>query len=146
MKHFILALGTMFTWGSISAQECGDGVTYASQKQTEFDKRFDAYPKLNGNKGMPKFKGGDEKLDELIRSHLKLSEEARTQIFNLNFKFTITCDGRLKDVVQIGDKRADSWTNIAEIIPSSGWEPARKDGKPVDCVYFGKVMVNGSQY
>lgn len=146
MKHSLLSLCLLFMCGSLYAQECGEGLTYASQKQTEFDSRFDAYPKLDGNKGMPQFKGGDKKLEELIRSQLKLSEEARTQIFILNFKFTISCDGRVKDVMQIGDKRADAWTNITEIIPMSGWEPARKDGKPVDCIYFGRVMVNGSQY
>ncbi len=145
MKTFLLILTAFMIFGFTPNPDCGDGKVYANKKQTEFDKRFDSYPKING---VPKFKGGDKKLDKLIRSKLKLSDVAKTQIFNLNYQFTVTCDGKIKDVKQIGDSKADDWTNIVEIIQGTevDWTPAKNDGKTVDCVYFSKIFINGSQY
>lgn len=125
--------------------DCGDGNVYANKEQTQFDKRFDSYTKISG---CPKFEGGDKKLDKLIGKNLKLSATAKTQIFNLNYRFIVTCEGKIKDVKQIGDPKADDWTNISEIIEGTEgkWTPAQKDGKPVDCVYFRTFFVNGSSY
>jgi hypothetical protein len=145
MKKALLILITFLFFGFASNPDCGDATVYANKKQTENDKRFDIYPKI---KAAPKYKGGDKKLDELIRSKLKLSEAAKTLVFNLNYQFTVTCDGKVKDVKQIGDSKADDWTNIVEIILSTeaDWTPAKKDGKTVDCVYFRKLFINGSEY
>lgn len=49
--------------------DCGDGKVYANKKQTEFDKRFGSYPKIDG---VPTYDGGEKKLEKLIRSKLKL--------------------------------------------------------------------------
>lgn len=125
--------------------DCGDGNVYASKKQTENDKRFESYQKINS---APKFKGGDKKLDNLIRSRLKLSEIAKTQIFNLNYQFTVTCDGKIKNIKQLGDQKANDWTNIVDIIQGTegSWKPAKKNGNPVDCVYFRTLWVMGNKY
>jgi len=147
MARILISICLCLVFGRGIAQVCGDGVTYASKEQTEFDKRFDSYPKLVGKKGTPKYPGGDKKLDELIRSRLKVSAEGKNMVFNLNFRLVIGCDGVVKHAEQIGDKRFSEMTNIVEILMSTaGWTPARKEGQPVDCVYFGKILVNGSQY
>jgi hypothetical protein len=127
------------------APECGDGNVYANATQTQNDNRFADYTKIDG---IPEYKGGEKKLDKLILAQLKLSDVAKTQIFNLNFQFTVTCDGKIKDVKQIGDPKANDWTNIVEIIQGTegSWTPAKKDGQPVDCIYFDKVFINGSKY
>lgn len=124
---------------------CGDGKVYANKKQTEHDKRFDSYPKI---KGIPKYKGGEKKLTEYILSKLTLSEVAKTQIFFLNYQFTVTCDGSIKDIKQIGDPKAADWTNITEILPGTegSWKPAKNDGQPVDCVYFHRIFIQGSDH
>jgi hypothetical protein len=140
MKTLLLIL-TTFLMISMSTPDCGDGTVYANQKQTENDKRFDDYQKIDE---VPQYNGGDKKLDKLIRSKLKLSKVAKTQIFNLNYRFTVTCDGKIKDVKQIGDSKIDDWTNIVDIIQDTegNWTPAKKDGKPVDCIYFSKIFIN----
>lgn len=145
MRTILLTLTTLLILSFTKAPDCGDGSVYANKKQTEYDKRFESYQKIDG---VPKYKGGDKKLDKLIRSKLKLSDVAKTRIFNLNYQFTVTCDGKIKDVKQIGDSKADDWTNIVEIImgTDADWTPAEKDEKPVDCVYFNKIFINGSQY
>ncbi len=141
----ILSAALCFGFSTNPTHNCGDGNVYANKKQTEYDKRFDNYEKISG---LPKFKGGNKKLDKFVRNNLKLSEIAKAQIFNLNYQFTVTCDGIIKDVKQIGDSRADDWTNISEVIKKTqeNWTPARKDGKPVDCIYFSRIFVNGSNY
>jgi len=147
MKQFLIILEVALCFGFTTNlnPDCGDGNVYANKKQTEYDKRFDYYEKISG---LPKFKGGDKKLDKVVRKNLELSEVAKTQIFNLNYQFTVTCDGKIKDVKQIGDSRADDWTNISDVIKKTeeDWTPAKKDGKSVNCVYFAKVFVNGSTY
>ncbi|PWL24066.1 MAG: hypothetical protein DCO96_14860 [Fluviicola sp. XM-24bin1] len=87
-------------------------------------------------------------MDKFVINNLELSEAAKTQIFNLNYQFTVTCDGKIKDVKQIGDSKADDWTNIAEVIKKTeeSWTPAKKDGKPVNRVYFSRIFVNGSNF
>ena len=144
MKIFITAL-TFLCFAFTVNTDCGDGTVYANNKQTEYDERFDSYIKING---CAKFKGGEEEFDQLIRDKLKLSETAKNQIFNLNFQFTVTCDGKIKDVKQIGDPMANDWTNIAEIVQSTEgeWSPAKNGGQTVDCVYFDKVLIVGSKY
>lgn len=145
MKTILLILTTFLIFAFTLNPDCGDGNVYANKKQTEYDKRFDSYLKIDG---VPKYKGGDKKLDKLIRSKLKLSEIAKTQFFYLNYQFTVTCDGKIKDTKQIGDQKAEDWTNIVEIIHGTEgeWTPAKKDGKTVDCVYFSKILINGGQF
>lgn len=145
MKIILLILTTFLLFAFTPNPDCGDGKVYANKKQTEYDKRFDDYNKIDD---VPKYKGGDKKLSKLIQSNLKLSNVAKTQIFNLNYQFTVTCDGKIKDVKQIGNSKADDWTNIVEIIKTTeaNWTAAKKDGQPVDCVYFSKIFINGSNY
>jgi hypothetical protein len=145
MKNILLIFTIISIFGFTLKPACGDGKVYANKKQTENDTRFDAYLKIDE---VPKYKGGVKKLDKLILSKLKLSEAAKKQFFNLNYQFTVTCDGTIEDVKQIGDPTADDWTNIAEIIKATevDWTPAKKDGITVDCVYFSRILINGSQY
>jgi hypothetical protein len=145
MKLFSLLLIALLGFSSSKSLDCGDGKTYANIKQTEFDKRFDSYEKI---KGCPEFKEGDKGLTELILKDLKLSDIAKTQVFNLNFTAKITCDGKIVDARQIGDPKMDEFTNILQILKSTQdmWTPAKKDGKPVECIYFGKVFINGTKY
>lgn len=145
MKKVLLILTAFFMLAFAPNPDCGDGTVYASAKQTEFDNRFEIYTKIDG---VPKFKGGDKKLGKLIRSKLKLSDVAKTQYFMLNYQCTVACDGSIRDIKQLGDPRGDSWTNIEEILhgTAGNWSPAKKDGVPVDCVYFGRLFVSGPQY
>ena len=145
MRTFFLSILAFLCFSFATDPACGDGNTYANQEQTGLDKRFDGYTKISG---CPSFAGGEKKLDKLIRKSLKLSAAAKTQVFNLNYQFTVACDGKIKDVKQIGDPKANDWTNIGEIIQGTEgkWTPAQKDGKAVDCVYFRRLFVNGSQY
>jgi hypothetical protein len=147
MQRTLLLLCTLLGWSTLSAQPCGDGTLYVSKIQTARDGLCDQYPKLDGFEGMPRFKEGNENLEKMIRSKLKLSEEARAHIFNLNFRFTVTCDGHVKDVKQIGAPFMDTWTNIVEIISATtDWGPAKKNGKPVDCISFGRMVIDVSRF
>ena len=145
MKSFLIILTSICFLSFAPTPECGDGTVYASAKQTKYDKRFDSYTKINSS---PSFKGGDKKLDKLIRSQLKLSSVAKTLIFMLNYQFTVTCDGKITDIKQIGNAKFDDCTNIVEIIASTegSWKPAVKSGKRVDCVYFRRLNIIGSSY
>lgn len=145
MKYFLIIVLAIFTCSFVTNPDCGDGNVYASMKQTEYDKRFDDYPKIDA---VPEYKDGDKKLTKLIQSELELSDVAKSQIFNLNYQFTVTCEGKIKNVKQIGDPKADDWTNIIEIIQATegDWIPAKIEGHPVDCIYFGKIFINGMKY
>ena len=145
MRIILITLTVLLGLSFTTSSDCGDGNTYANKKQTENDDRFKDYKKITG---IPKFKGGDKKLDKFVQKNLELSEVAKTQMFNLNYQFTVTCEGKIKDVKQIGDSRADDWTNISEVIKKTegSWTPAKKDGKTVHCVYFNKIFVSGSNY
>jgi hypothetical protein len=142
---FLIGLVILLTSGFRNEGECGDGTVYANKEQTENDSRFDAYIKI---KGVPEYKDGDKKLDELIKSKLVLADGAKSQVFNLNYQFTVTCDGKIKDFKTLGDPRMATWTNIAEIIQGTevDWTPAKKDKKAVDCIYFRKLFINVSKY
>ena len=135
----------LFLLSFTSDHSCGDGKVYANRKQTQYDNRFDNYPKIDG---VPKFKGGEKKLDQFVQNNIVLSDVAKTQVYNLNYKFTVTCEGKIEDVIQIGDPKADDWTNIGEVIHQTEgkWKPAIQNGKPVDCVYFNRTFLNGSRY
>lgn len=147
MERTFFFLYVLLGCSTLHAQECGDGTIYASEKQTGADPLFARYPKLYGFESMPRFKDGNENLHALIYAKLKLSAEARAVIFNLNFQFTVTCDGRVTNVKQLGAPRMDNWTNIAEILlATSDWKAATKDGKAVDCLYFGRILINGTYY
>ena len=145
MKKFLVILIVFLCFAFTSQPDCGDGSVYANKKQTEYDKRFDKYKKISG---LPKFKGGDKKLKKFVQNNLELSEVAKTQIFNLNYQFTVTCDGKIKDVKQIGNSKMNDWTNISGVIKKTeeNWTPAVNGGKTVDCVYFSKIFINGSLY
>lgn len=124
---------------------CGDGTIYANKKQTQYDSRFDDYPKIGG---LPKFKGGEKGLEKLIQKQLKLSSVAKTQMFRLNYQFTVSCEGKISDIKTLGSPKVAEWTNIVEIIKATegAWSPAKKGGKAIDCVYFNKLSINGSNY
>ena len=126
-------------------EDCGDGNTYVVEKQTKYDTRFSDYQKITDS---PKFIGGKEKLEKLINEKLELSNEAKKIVFRLNYKFTITCEGKIEDIEVLGDLRAREMTNIKDIILSTDgqWEPAKKDGKKVSCIYFSKKTIVGSKY
>lgn len=145
MKAILILLTISLCYAFTLNSDCGDGTIYANEKQTQYDKRFDSYPKIDG---VPTFMGGDKKLQSIVLDNLQLSDVAKTQIFRLNFQFTVTCEGKIKDVKQIGSPQADDWTNIVEIIEGTegDWTPAEYKGKVVDCVYFTKVTVNGGNY
>ena len=144
-KIFLSILLIFICLAFTSEPTCGDETVYANSKQTANDNRFKKYKKI---KDVPKFKGGERKLENIIRNNLELAEDAKSQIFNLNYQFTLTCEGKIKDVVQIGDPIADNWTNIETILKDteSDWKVAKKDGEAVNCIYFGKIFINGSQF
>jgi len=146
MKYlFALSILLLFSFRNVPPA-CGDGNLYAWEEQTKLDSRFNEFPKLNGKKNGPSYPGGDKALDALIREKLILDEEAKDQIFMLNYYFTVKCDGSIDDVVILGDPVVKDWTNIDHIIRrTTGWEPATIDGKAVDCIYFRKMMINGSK-
>lgn len=126
---------------------CGDGQVYAVKNQTDGDHRFQSFPKIAGKKNIPVYPGRDKALDKLIQEKLLLDPEARKYDFVLNFYFTVKCDGSIGDVVVLGDPEVADWTNIATIIQHTReWQPAYVDGKPVDCIYFRKISVKGSEY
>ena len=145
MKKILLLLLLAPVFGLAQNTTCGDGIVYANKKQTQYDDRFDSYTKISG---APKMKGGDEQLKEVVLANLKLADEAKNMVFRLNYQFTVTCDGKIRDVIQIGDPRMSDWTNIETVIQSTeaDWTPAKNKGKPVDCVYFHKVTIVGSKF
>lgn len=131
--------------GLTAPHDCGDGITYASKEQTENDDRFADFPKIDA---APKFKGSDKKLKRLIKNRLELSEEAKKEIFNLNFALTVNCDGTLRDIKNLGDPKGHNFTNIVAILFETAgmWTPAMRNGVPVDCVYFTTFFVYGPDY
>jgi hypothetical protein len=120
---------------------------FAWEQQTANDERFVDFPKVSGKKNGPKYAGGDKTLDHLIREKLILSEEAQGHVFNLNYYFVVHCDGSIGDVVVLGDEVVAEWTNIRNIITHTiGWQPALFNKKPVNCIYFRTLMINGNDY
>ncbi|GAB3226806.1 hypothetical protein J0A67_16240 [Algoriphagus aestuariicola] len=87
-------------------------------------------------------------MNKLIESKLKVKEQGKNIVFRLNYIFTITCDGQIKDFKTLGDSELSNLTNIEEIIMETNgkWIPAEKDGKPVDCIYFAKKTIAGNKY
>lgn len=143
MKKYIFSLVVLISLAFSDTVDCGDGNIYSVKKQTKNDRRFDKYTKIK--KG-PKLKKG--KLDDIIDEKLKVFGVGKTQIFNLNYQFTVTCKGKIVDVKSLGAKHMADWTNIVDIIKSTEglWKPAKKDGEFVDCVFFNKKFVWGSDY
>ncbi len=145
MKILLITITLLFGFTPHVNSSCGDGTVYANEKQVKYDDRFKEYPTIPS---CPEYKDGDKKLDEYIRSSLKLNDKGKTLIFNLNYKFTITCEGKIKDFVQLGDPAFKDVTNIADVIQATegSWKAAEKDGKSVDCIYFRKLFINGTTY
>ena len=148
MKKIIisLALSLFFVGFSFGQEtECGDGITYSNEKQTKYDKRLSEYPKIES---VPTYSDGRDELNKLIESNLKVSENGKNIVFRLNYMFTVTCDGQIKDFKTLGDPKASELTNMEEIIKMTigNWKPAVKDGQPVDCVYFEKKTIVGNKY
>lgn len=128
-----------------SFQDCSDKTVYANSSQTKDIKRFDIFTRIDG---CPTYVEGDYKFFKLLRKNLKLSDLAKTQIFMLNYQFTITCDGKLEDIKSLGDSKANHWTNIVELIRGTEgkWLPAKKGDTSVNCIFFGKMYIDGSRY
>lgn len=143
LHAFYLAIATLLMLSPVT--DCGDGTTYASAKQTAEDSRFAEFPKIES---APRFKGGDKKLERFIKNRLELSEVAKKEIFSLNYALTVNCDGSLRDIKPFGDPKGDNFTNIVAILFETAnlWTPAKHNGAPVDCVYFGTLFVYGDEY
>ena len=143
MKMLFVLLVSIISF--ISDAECGDGITYANEKQTKFDKRFSEYPKIESS---PSYVDGKEQLNNLIESKLQVEDQGKEMIFRLNYMFTITCSGEIKDFKVLGDAKMSKLTNIKEIISNTNgkWNPAKKNGAPVDCIYFAKKTIVGGNY
>ena len=141
-----LTLNLIFIGISLGQEtECGDGITYSNEKQTKYDKRLADYPKIES---VPTYSDGENELNKLIEAKLKLKEQGKELIFNLNYTFIISCEGQIKDFKTLGDFKLSDLTNIQEIITETNgkWIPAEKDGKPVDCLYFAKKLIVGNKY
>lgn len=125
--------------------DCGDGIIYSNEEQTKYDQRFVDYPKIAS---VPAYKEGKDQLNKLIEEKLKVKDEGKQIVFRLNYMFTITCDGQIKDYKELGDSKLSNLTNMQDIIEGTKgkWTPAEKDGKSVDCIYFAKKTVDGSKY
>jgi hypothetical protein len=147
MKHLLaFSLLLLFSFTN-SVPDCGDGTLYAWEQQTGKDSRFSGLPKVSGKKNGPAYESGDKKFDQLIREKLLLSDEAKKHVFVLNYYFTVQCNGDIADVVILGDPVVAEWTNIENIVlHTKGWKPATRYGKPVDCIYFRTLPINGSDF
>jgi len=143
MKSLLIILIALISLGQKT--ECGDGTTYSNEGQTKYDKRLADYPKIEN---VPTYSDGKEALNELIESKLKVKEKGKEIVFRLNYMFTISCDGEIKDFKTLGNSMFSDLTNIQEIITETKgkWIPAEKEGKPVDCIYFAKKTIVGSKY
>lgn len=142
----LLTLNLIFIGISFGQEtECGDGTIYSNEKQTKYEKRLVDYPKIES---VPTYSDGKDELNKLIESKLKVSEQGKDIVFRLNYMFTITCDGQIKDFKTLGDSKLSTLTNIEEIISETNgkWIPAEKDRKPVDCIYFAKKTIVGDKY
>lgn len=148
MKWFFVPIICLFfSFSSKLPTKCGDGIVYALESQTADDERFTEFQKITGKKNSIKFPGGDKTLDKLLREKLVLSEEAQQHVFNLNYYFVVNCDGSVGEVTVLGDSEVAKWTNIENMIKHTlGWQPAMVNGKSVDCIYFRKLLIQGSNY
>lgn len=143
MKRFIPLVILLLTSFTLPC----DPTVYTWGKQTAGDSRFAAFPVLKGKKSGPVYPGGDKALDRLIREKLLISEEASRHTFNLNYYFTVGCDGSIENVVVLGDPVVAEWTNISNIlVHTRGWQPATKSGASVKCIYFRTLFVHGPDY
>jgi hypothetical protein len=147
MKIFFLAsVIILCSFHKPPVSKCDERI-FAWEQQTANDERFVDFPKVSGKKNGPKYVGGDKALDKLIREKLILSKEAQEHVFNLNYYFVVNCDGSIGDVVILGDEIVAEWTNIRNIIVHTmGWQPALFNKKPVNCIYFRTLMINGKDY
>ena len=148
MKWFLVpVIGLFCSFSAKLPTKCGDGKIYALETQTANDERFSEFQKISGKKNSIKFPGGDKTLDKLLREKLILTEEAQQQVFNLNYYFVVNCDGSVGEVTVLGDPVVAEWTNIENMIKHTmGWQPAMIAGKPVDCIYFRTLHIQGSDY
>lgn len=147
MKHALLLLLLAASPLFYAQSGCGDGTLYSWDRQTSGDDRFAEFPKISGKRNGPAIAGGDKQLDKLIKSRLVLTPTAKENTFNLNYYFTVGCNGKVSDVVILGDPIVADWTNIADILTrTTGWKAATVDGKPVDCIYFRTLYIDGKLY
>ena len=148
MKKIIISLALSLIFIGISfgqKNECGDGITYSNEKQTKYDKRLSDYSKIES---VPTYSAGKDELNKFIESNLKVSENGKDIVFRLNYMFTVTCDGQIKDFKTLGDPKASELTNMEDIIKETNgkWNPAVKDEEPVNCIYFAKKTIVGNKY
>jgi len=144
---FVPVIGLFFSFSTKITPKCGDGTIYALEAQTTNDERFSEFKKITGKKNSIKFPGGDKTLDKLLREKLILTDEAQQEVFNLNYYFVVNCDGSIGEVTILGDPIVANWTNIANMIKHTmGWQPAMIAGKPVDCIYFRTLLIQGNNY
>ena len=143
MKSILIILIALISFGQET--ECGDGITYSNEKQTKYDKRLNDYPKIES---VPTYSDGKDELSKLIETNLKVSEKAKDIVFRLNYVFSVTCEGEIKDFRTLGNPKASEQTNMKDIIEGTkgNWNPAEKDGKVVDCIYFAKKTIVGNKY
>lgn len=144
MKELIVILSVVsLLFSKEEPLQCGDGKTYAVEKQTKFNNKFDGYEKVSN---APYLDG--QNLNEIIEENLKLNDIAKQNIFRLNYMFTVSCNGELKDVKVLGDPKSINWTNIVDIIKNTegNWIPATREGKNIDCIYFSRKTIVGDKY
>ncbi len=144
MKTILVLTSILLTTFSFT-QTCSDTTIYANSKQTKYDNRFSNYKKI---KSQPKYSGGSKKFESYLRENLIVDARFKNEIFNLNYQITISCDGKIIEAKTLGDKRFGEITNFIEIAQKTegNWKAAKNKGKEVNCIYFGKMFVNGSLY
>ena len=143
MKSLLIIFITVLSF--FQNTECGDSVTYANETQTKYDKRLSDYLKISS---VPTYSEGEEAFNKLIDTQLNVKDAGKQLVFRLNYRFTVTCNGEIKDFQSLGSAKSSDLTNMQEIIKSTTgkWVPAEKDDKPVDCIYFAKKTIIGSNY
>jgi hypothetical protein len=145
MKTTLLLFTLLFSSIVIHGQSCVDTTIYANAKQTKYDNRFSSYKKI---KSQPKYSGGPKKFEKYLRAHLVVDPRFKNEIFNLNYQIVISCEGEIIEAKTMGDKRFGEITNFIQIAHKTAgeWKPAKKNGESVNCIYFGRLFVNGSLY
>jgi hypothetical protein len=98
----------------------------------------------------PSYKGGAGELKKYFAANPLTDENAKQVIFRVSIAFLVSCEGKAGDfeIITKGKGELTTYANqvlaIVNRMPQK-WEPAKVDGKPVDCYQVLSFTVSEGQ-
>ena len=98
----------------------------------------------------PEFTGGAEALKQFFFGREMPADAPRNMAFRVHISFVVACDGKAGNYQVASKGRGDMETYANQVLAVANrmpqqWQPAIKDGKPVDCYQrVSFTVANGS--